>query len=143
MSEEQPAEAGLAGAAVWHLAERPHWEAALASGSYDRSTRGATLAQVGFIHASRPDQLPGVAGDHYARVEEELLVLEIDPAVLSRHGVEIRVEPGDPADPDSERYPHLYGPLPVAAVTRVRPARVDKGWLELGPWEPADLEEDR
>ena len=34
-----------------------------------------------------------------------------------------------------ERYPHIYGSLPLDAVTRTRPAAVAKGWLELGPWE--------
>ncbi|WP_066637067.1 DUF952 domain-containing protein [Serinicoccus hydrothermalis] len=139
MSSEQAAERETEAAdspALWHLAEREHWEAALAAGRYDRSTRGASLADVGFVHASRPEQLPGVARALYSGVDEELVVLEIDPAVLAEHGVEVKVEPGDPSDPGSEHFPHLYGAVPVAAVARVRPARVDRGWLELGPWEP-------
>ncbi|SOC52435.1 DUF952 domain-containing protein [Ornithinimicrobium cerasi] len=120
---------------VWHLAERRHWEAALASGSYERSTLGATLQEVGFVHASFPEQLPGVVRAHYARVAEPLVVLEIDPQLLDQAGVQVRLEPGDPDDPGSERFPHLYGPVPVPAVTRTRPAAVDRGWLELGPWE--------
>ena len=122
---------------LWHLAEQAHWEAALRTGSYERSTRGATLADVGFIHASWPEQLPGVARLLYARVAEPLVVLEIDPEALAQAGVEIRVEPGDPQDPASPVFPHLYGPLPVSAVTRTRPAAVEKGWLDLGPWEDA------
>ncbi|WP_299517885.1 DUF952 domain-containing protein [uncultured Serinicoccus sp.] len=141
MSEqEQPGEAL---GALWHLAEEAEWERALRIGSYDRSTRGAGLAEVGFIHASRPDQLPGVARALYSGASEPLLVLEIDPAVLARHEVEVRVEPADPAEPGSEHFPHLYGPLPVAAVRRVRPARVERGWLELGPWEPVAAEGQR
>ncbi|WP_151524258.1 DUF952 domain-containing protein [Serinicoccus kebangsaanensis] len=136
MSGEQAGDCDETGVAVWHLAERDAWEAALTSGRYDRSTRGGSLAEVGFVHASRPDQLPAVARALYAGAEEELVVLEIDPAVLADHGVEVRVEPGDPSDPDSEHFPHLYGAVPVAAVARLRPARVDRGWLELGPWEP-------
>lgn len=120
---------------LWHLAELAHWEAALRSGTYDRSTRGATLAEVGFIHASWPEQLPGVARLLYARGAEPLVVLEIDPGALTRAGVEIRHEPGDPEDPASPLFPHLYGPLPVGAVTRTRPAAVEKGWLDLGPWQ--------
>jgi uncharacterized protein (DUF952 family) len=120
---------------LWHLAERRDWEAALRSGSYDRSTRGATLAQVGFIHASFPEQLPGVVRLHYAKVEEPLVVLEIDPGALAAAGVDVRLELGDPGDPASPLFPHLYGALPVTAVTRTRPAAVEKGWLELGPWQ--------
>lgn len=122
---------------MWHLAEVAHWEEAQRAGRYERSTRGATLAEVGFIHASYPEQLPAVAKFLYSRVEEPLVVLEIDPAALAREGVEVRVEPGDPTDPGSPLFPHLYGPLPVSAVTRTRPAAVEKGWLDLGPWESA------
>ncbi len=129
---------------LWHLAEMAHWEAALRTGTYGGSTRGASLAEVGYIHASFPEQLPGVAKAFYARVSEPLVVLEIDPARLARAGVEVRLEPGDPADPESPRFPHVFGALPVGAVVRTRPAAVQKGWLDLGPWqdvpeEPADV----
>lgn len=122
---------------LWHLAEVEHWEAALRSGHYDRSTRGATLQEVGFIHASYPDQLPGVARLLYARGADPLVVLEIDPRALADAGVPVRIEPADPDDPASPLFPHLYGALPVTAVTRTRPAVVEKGWLELGPWQDA------
>lgn len=125
------------GRALWHLAELEHWQAALRTGTYDRSTRGATLAEVGFIHASWPEQLPGVAKLLYARAAEPLVVLEIDPSALHAAGVPVRVEPADPQDPASPLFPHLYGALPVAAVTRTRRAAVEKGWLDLGPWEDA------
>ena len=120
---------------LWHLAELAHWEAAQRAGTYDRSTRGATLAEVGFIHASFPEQLPAVAKLLYAKVDEPLVVLEIDPVALAAAGVEVRLEPGDPDDPRSPLFPHLYGALPVAAVARTRPAAVEEGWLDLGPWE--------
>lgn len=120
----------------WHLAEEEHWRAALASGRYKRSTLGVTLAQVGFVHAAYPEQLPAVVKAHYAGHTGPLVVLEIDPATLRQVGVEVRLEPGDPADPDSPVFPHVYGALPVGAVSRTRPASVDRGWLDLGPWEP-------
>lgn len=122
----------------WHLAERTHWEAALRTGSYDRSTRGAALADVGFVHCSYPEQLPGVVRAHYARATEELVVLELDPQRLADAGLVVREEPGDPGDPGSALFPHVYGALPVSAVVRTRPAVVDRGWLDLGPWDDLD-----
>ncbi|MFK5632989.1 MULTISPECIES: DUF952 domain-containing protein [unclassified Ornithinimicrobium] len=126
------------GRPFWHLAERAHWEAALRTGRYDRSTRGATLAEVGFVHCSYPEQLPGVVKAFHARATEELVVLELDPQRLVDLGVEVRDEPGDPQDPGSPLFPHVFGPLPVTAVVRTRPAAVDRGWLDLGPWQDLD-----
>lgn len=122
--------------ALWHLAEEAHWVAALRTGRYDRSTLGATLAEVGFIHCSYPEQLPGVVKAFYQKVTEPLVVLEVDPARLADAGVEVREEPAEPADPSSPRFPHLYAALPTSAVTRTRPAVVERGWLDLGSWEP-------
>ncbi|QFG70137.1 DUF952 domain-containing protein [Ornithinimicrobium pratense] len=113
-----------------------HWQAAVASGTYVQSTLGATLAEVGFLHASYPEQLPGVVKACYARYADPLVVLEIHPVALRQAGVEVRLEPGDPSDPDSLMFPHVYGALPVESVIRTRPASVDRGWLDLGPWVP-------
>ncbi|MCF6472676.1 DUF952 domain-containing protein [Nonomuraea sp. MG754425] len=93
---------------IHHLAVRADWEAAREAGEYRRSTLGRTLEEVGFIHCSRDlAQLRGVHAAFYAEVGEPLLVLDIDPA-----GLDVRVENG---------FPHLYGPLPLTAVTAVRP----------------------
>lgn len=119
----------------WHLAEVAHWQDAVASGHYERSTLDATLQEVGYLHASYPEQLPAVVKAHYARYADPLVVLEIDPSVLRAAGVEVRLEPGDPTDPGSPLFPHVYGALPVRAVLRTRPAVVERGWLDLGPWE--------
>ncbi|MGC0271787.1 DUF952 domain-containing protein [Pseudactinotalea sp. Z1739] len=118
---------------IWHLAEPEYWQAAQESGWYDRSTRGATLDQVGFVHCSSPDQLARVAEAGYADVSGDLLVLEVDRAGLDRAGSPVRYEPGDPDDPASELFPHVYGPIPVTAVVRMIPARIDRGRLHLAP----------
>ncbi|GAB2599122.1 DUF952 domain-containing protein [Pseudactinotalea suaedae] len=96
-----------------HLAFAADWEAAQRAGRYEISTRGRTLAEEGFIHASFPHQLDGVARRFYADVTEPLVVLDVDPGRLEAPVV---LEPGDPAVPDSERFPHIYGPIPVEAV---------------------------
>jgi uncharacterized protein (DUF952 family) len=99
---------------IYHLAEPADWAAALGSGRYERSTRGRSLAEEGFIHASTAEQWPVVRRSFYADVAGPLLLLEIDPGLLTSPLV---VEVGDPET--GEEFPHLYGPLDVAAVVSV------------------------
>lgn len=103
-----------------HLALAQEWADAQGIGVYRISTRGLRLEQQGFIHLSFPHQLAGVAQAFYGDAGD-LVVLEIDPQLLSD---EVVVEPGTDS-PDGELFPHLYGALPVAAVTAARPARFD------------------
>lgn len=102
--------------ALQHIALASDWDAAQSSGSYEISTRDRSLAEEGFIHLAFPHQLDGVVSRFYADVTEALVVLEIDPSELDSAVV---VEPGDATDPGSERFPHLYGALPVRAVVGV------------------------
>ena len=67
---------------IFHLATKADWAAAQASGAYTTSTYGVTLAEEGFIHASRADQWEGVRERYYADVEEPLVLLEIDTDLL-------------------------------------------------------------
>jgi uncharacterized protein (DUF952 family) len=97
---------------IFHIAERPDWESAQATGGpYEISTRGRTLADVGFIHASRDEpQVRAVRQAFYADTDD-LVLLVIDPK-----GLDVRHEPvGD------DVYPHIYGPIPLEAVIEVRP----------------------
>ena len=98
-------------ARLFHVALVSEWEAAQASGCYERSTLGRSLAEEGFIHASRADQWPETVRRFYAGVTEPLVLLEIDPALLDCPVVD---EPGAPGS--EETFPHLYGPLSVSAV---------------------------
>lgn len=101
--------------AIFHIAERGCWEAARAAGGvYEMSTRGRTLGEVGFVHACRSmGQVEGVLGRFYGDVDDgDLVLLVIDPARL---GVPVRHEMAD-----GERYPHIYGPVPLDAVIEVR-----------------------
>ncbi|MCL2542343.1 MAG: DUF952 domain-containing protein [Nocardioidaceae bacterium] len=103
-------------ATIFHLALVSDWEAAQASGTYLISTRGRTLAEQGFIHASRGDQWPRVREAVYADVTDPMVLLQID---TERLGVPVVEEPGEPGS--SETFPHIYGPLPVAAVVKAIP----------------------
>jgi uncharacterized protein (DUF952 family) len=104
-----------------HLARRQDWLDARRSGSgdYRISTRGRTLEEQGFIHCSLPHQLRGVAEALYADADD-LVVLVIDSVRLTGP---VRYEA---AEAGGEQYPHLYGPLPLDAVTRVVPVSRDE-----------------
>ncbi|CAN5174916.1 hypothetical protein BH09ACT12_BH09ACT12_28570 [soil metagenome] len=95
---------------IFHIATAADWQAAQASGVYSTSTRGRTLAEEGFIHASRGDQWQGVRERYYADVTEPLVLLSIDTALLKSPVVD-EVVPGT-----DETFPHIYGPIQVGAV---------------------------
>ncbi|GAB3021284.1 hypothetical protein GCM10011376_21970 [Nocardioides flavus (ex Wang et al. 2016)] len=98
---------------IFHIATAADWRAALETGTYTTSTVGRTLAQEGFIHASRRDQVQGVFDRYYRGLGEDLVLLTIDPARLES---EVRVEPvGD------DTYPHVHGPINRSAVVDVTP----------------------
>jgi uncharacterized protein (DUF952 family)/GNAT superfamily N-acetyltransferase len=98
-----------------HLIEPAAWRKALAEGA----VRPPSLADVGFVHLSTPDQVHLPAEALYPG-RRDLVLLVVDPARLTDP---VRFEPGMPSDPASMRFPHLYGPLPVTAVIAVVPYR--------------------
>ncbi len=102
-------------ARIYHLAEPDAWAGARSTGSYDRSTRGLSLAQQGFIHCSEPHQWPVVRSAFYGDVQGELVLLEIEPDLLEAPLVR---EAGNPAT--GEEFPHVYGRLNVSAVVGTR-----------------------
>jgi len=99
---------------IYHLALDHEWAEAVAAGEYRRSTLGRSLAEVGFVHCSFPSQAQGVA-DAFYRGREDVVLLQIDPRRL---GSPVVVE-----GPDGG-FPHVYGPVPVAAVARTTPVPV-------------------
>lgn len=100
---------------IFHIATSADWRAAQASGLYTTSTIGRTLAEEGFIHASRVEQWQGVRNRFYAEVTEPLVLLMIDTDRLSSAVVEETV-----ADSE-ETFPHVYGPIETSAVVRAVP----------------------
>ena len=112
---------GAADTRVFHLATAEAWVSSFSTGEYRESTLGRTLDQVGFIHLSYVHQLRGVADSFYSG-RSDVVLLAIDP---SRAGALIIDEP---APESGELFPHLFGALPVAAVT----AAVSVGQLADG-----------
>ena len=100
---------------LYHLTLASDWQQARQQGEYRISTRGQSLDQVGFIHASYAHQLEATHQRFYADLED-LRLLVIDPTRLAAHGIAVCPE----AAPGSgELFPHLYGALPLDAVCLV------------------------
>jgi uncharacterized protein (DUF952 family) len=119
------AEDGLApGEHIFHIATADDWRAAVVTGDYRTSTAGRSLADEGYIHASRRGQVEGVRAAFYADAGLPLVLLEIDPDRLE---VELRLEVPPGAD---EAYPHIYGPIPVDSVVGVRDLAATSEFVE-------------
>ena len=86
-----------------HVMTPEGWARFQEQGTSEQSTRDLTLAEEGFIHCSYADQLDGTLRRFYADLPE-VVVLTLDPELLD---AEVKVEGG---------CPHVYGPLPLAAV---------------------------
>lgn len=101
------------------------WVRAEALGSYEGS---AVDLKDGYIHLSTAEQLSGTAARHYAG-QSGLLLLTVDLALVE--GVVWEPSRG------GALFPHIYGPLPVPAVTARRTMSVAAdGVMTLGPVLP-------
>jgi uncharacterized protein (DUF952 family) len=100
-----------------HLCSADDWLAMQSSGE----RRPDLLGESGFVHLSTPEQVHLPANRLYAG-RTDLVLLRIDSARLT---ADVRWEPGVATDPESMVFPHLYGPLPAAAVISVTPYRPD------------------
>ena len=96
---------------LFHITTRDEFEAARASGE---DYRPAAFAREGFIHCSYGHQVEATAARHFAG-RTGLVLLEIDREALACAVVDENLSGG------AELFPHLYGPLPIAAVTAVQP----------------------
>ena len=94
---------------AYKIVAAEEWRAAVAEGRYEGST--VDLAD-GYIHMSTGEQLVETARRHYAG-RDDLMLLTVD---LTRFGADLVWEPSRGGD----LFPHLYAPLPVAAVTALR-----------------------
>jgi uncharacterized protein (DUF952 family) len=105
-------------ALIYHIADADSWARAREDGEYRLSTRDASLAEVGFIHASSAHQVAQVANAFYADATG-LVLLVID---TGRVGPPVRYEE---AAGTGESFPHIYGPLNADAVVQELPFAPD------------------
>ncbi|MEJ2867617.1 DUF952 domain-containing protein [Actinomycetospora sp. OC33-EN08] len=97
---------------ILHICARADWDAA------DGVLTPPSLADEGFVHCSDPGTVALPATRLYAG-REDLVLLEVDPGLV---GVPVRWEPGvrdGVVETSGPWFPHVYGPLPVAAVVAV------------------------
>lgn len=108
---------------LFHIARLTDWEQARRDGAYRVSTLGKRLDAEGFIHLSFAHQVKPVADRFYPGMAD-LVLLELDP---ERLGAPVAVEPSGEGP---EKFPHLYGEIPLGAVVGVRsyPPRADTGF---------------
>ena len=93
---------------IVHICDRAAWDEAQKMGEY----RPESLTVEGFIHASQPGQVLGVANRFYLG-RQDLLLLWIDQ---ERVRPDIRYEPAD-----GDLFPHIYGAINLDAVVAVFP----------------------
>lgn len=106
--------------AIFHITTRKEAAEGARSGEYVPSGFDAE----GFIHCSYAAQVARVAEDRF-RGRADLVLLEVDPAVLTCDVIDENLEGG------TELFPHVYGRLPMSTV-RIHdfPCRAD-GSFEL------------
>ncbi|HVJ54401.1 MAG TPA: DUF952 domain-containing protein [Aliidongia sp.] len=91
---------------IFHMCRREEWLAANARGAYPGSSQDQAD---GFIHFSTRGQIVESAARHRAG-QDGLVLLAVDPAAL---GPTLKWEPSR----NGQLFPHLYGELPVSAVS--------------------------
>jgi uncharacterized protein (DUF952 family) len=100
---------------IFHITLPAHWEQAQRDGAITMSTRDVTLAEEGFVHCSFAEQLAATAARFFGDLDE-VVVLRIDPSAITSP-----VVTEDLYDAGQE-FPHVYGPIDLAAVVEVRTA---------------------
>ena len=94
---------------VYKIASTQDWAEIQAVGGYDGSEIDL---RDGYIHLSAADQLAVTAAKHYAG-QSDLMLVEVD---LDALGETLIWEPSR----GGALFPHIYGPLPVAATRSAR-----------------------
>jgi uncharacterized protein (DUF952 family) len=97
-------------ARLYKIVTEHEWAAAQGAGDVAWSSDDR---RDGFMHLSAPDQTLQTARLHFAG-RTDLVALEVDAQAL---GGLVRWEL---APKRGEKFPHLYGPLPVGAIRRAR-----------------------
>lgn len=91
---------------IYHITTQMQWLQALQSGYYE----SLHFKSEGFIHASSSHQVENTANRIF-KGKPDLILLCIDESILNSEIIYENLEGG------AEQFPHIYGHLPVGAVT--------------------------
>ena len=107
-------------AALYKIMSRNHWKKALENGVYEGSE---VDRRDGFIHLSAADQAHETAQKHFAG-QQDLVLVAVSAGDLGE-SLKWEVSRG------GALFPHLYGVLPLAAVTGTVPLPLVNGSHEF------------
>jgi uncharacterized protein (DUF952 family) len=92
---------------IYRIAEENDWKRAQQTGEF----ASADLKAEGFIHCSEQHQILRTAAKYYAG-KKSLVLLEIDETKI------INNLKREDSTGRGEMFPHVYAPIPLAAITR-------------------------
>jgi uncharacterized protein (DUF952 family) len=107
---------------IYHICRHDEWQAAVVAGLYHGSSQDAAD---GFIHFSTAAQVADSAARHRAG-QAGLVLVAVDSHGL---GPALKWEPSR----HGALFPHLYGPLPAAAVRWARDLPLDAAGRHVFP----------
>lgn len=116
---------------IYRIADLADWEAAQRTGFF----ASADLMAEGFIHASELYQVLATANRYYAG-RADIVLLELDEAELWMAAVPVQREYAEARD---DYFPHVFAPVPLAAVVRALPLRPAPDGRHTLPAELEDL----
>lgn len=107
---------------IYKICPEAHWRAAEMDGVF----RGAAVDLAdGYIHFSTAEQAVETAAKHFAG-QKDLLLVQVDSGRLGGH---LKWEPSR----GGALFPHLYGELGLAAVTKVEPLPLGDDGMHIFP----------
>jgi len=119
----------MGGILILHITSRTEWEDAQKRGEY----LAPSLETEGFIHCSTESQVLAVVNAFY-HGRKDLVLLVIDKANLIP-GLKWEAPAGPPAAgiSESDKFPHIYGPINLTAIVSVLdfPPDPDGNWITL------------
>jgi uncharacterized protein (DUF952 family) len=95
---------------IYHVVTQANWQNALQLGFYEAES----LAEEGFIHTSKAEQVTGVL-ERYYQNQPNLFLLHIDEQKLTAP-LKYELAPSV-----NEEFPHIFGPLNLDAIVKVEP----------------------